>query len=65
MSNWSEDNHQKAKDKFVLKLVHSAEPDKLESRKALMKICWTPLIDNPYPCAWATIPPDDDLPPAA
>ncbi len=50
MSNWSEDNHQKAKDKFVLRLVADNTKAKPVAKPPV----------NPYPCAWATIPPDDE-----
>ncbi len=60
MSDWAKDNHQKAKDKFVLRLVHDAE--KFTKHEHLIEAPRDPgkrPIVNPYPCAWATIPPDE------
>ncbi len=61
VSDWAKSNHEKWKLRMV---VDNTKPAKglgdftpNIDRPHLKKIGW---LDNPYPCAWATIPPDDE-----
>ncbi len=58
MSDWAKDNHQKWKLRMVVNNTAAtpASTARRPSKEGGAGSAATPI--NPYPCAWATIPPD-------